>query len=63
VASTTTEEMMPPTGPATTQAQEALDRYNQAVERLKAGDWKGFGAQFDAMREVLEKMNQQSTGH
>jgi hypothetical protein len=30
---------------------------------LKAGDWKGFGAQFDAMREVLEKMNQQSTGH
>jgi uncharacterized membrane protein (UPF0182 family) len=63
VVSTTAEEMTASTGPAASQAQEALDRYNQAVERLKAGDWKGFGAQFDAMREVLEKMNQQSTGH
>ena len=44
-------------------AREALDRYNQAVERLKSGDWKGFGTQFDAMREVLERMNRQSTGH
>jgi len=52
----------PPTNPAASQAQEALDRYNQAVERLKSGDWKGFGAQFDAMGEVLERMNRQSTG-
>jgi len=59
----TTEEVPPLTGPVAGQAREALDRYNQAVERLKSGDWKGFGAQFDAMREVLEKMNQQSTGH
>src|ERR1700716_1870173 len=51
------------TGPAASQAQEALDRYNQAVERLKSGDWKGFGTQFDAMRELLEKMTRQSTGH
>jgi hypothetical protein len=50
--------------PATGQpASEALDRYNQAVERLKAGDWKGFGAQFDAMRDILEKLNRQSAGH
>ncbi len=62
VVPTTTEEI-PATGSATSRPREALDRYNQAVERLKAGDWKGFGAQFDAMREVLEKMNQQSTGH
>jgi uncharacterized membrane protein (UPF0182 family) len=61
-ASNTTEEM-PLTGPAASQAREALDRYNQAVERLKSGDWKGFGTQFDAMRELLEKMNRQSTGH
>jgi uncharacterized protein len=61
VSSTTAE--MPVTGPPASQAQEALDRYNQAVERLKSGDWKGFGAQFDAMREVLERMNRQSTGH
>jgi uncharacterized membrane protein (UPF0182 family) len=58
----TTEEV-PRTGPAASQAREALDRYNQAVERLKSGDWKGFGTQFDAMREVLEKMNRQSPGH
>jgi uncharacterized membrane protein (UPF0182 family) len=50
-------------GPATSRAQEALDRYNQAVERLKSGDWKGFGTQFDALREVLEDMNRQSAGH
>jgi hypothetical protein len=61
-APNTTEET-PLTGPAGSQAREALDRYNQAVERLKSGDWKGFGTQFDAMRELLEKMNRQSTGH
>jgi uncharacterized membrane protein (UPF0182 family) len=51
------------TRPAANQAREALDRYNQAVERLKSGDWKGFGTQFDAMHELLEEMNRQSTGH
>ena len=61
-ASTSTEER-PATGPAASQAREALDRYNQAVERLKSGDWKGFGTQFDAMRELLEEMNRRSTGH
>jgi hypothetical protein len=54
---------MPPAGPAASRAQQALDRYNQAVERLKAGDWKGFGTQFDAMRELLEEMNRHSVGH
>ncbi|SDP25754.1 UPF0182 family protein [Afipia sp. GAS231] len=53
-------ERIPVTGPPASQAQEALDRYNQAVDRLKSGDWKGFGAEFDAMRDVLEKMNRQS---
>jgi hypothetical protein len=54
---------MPFKGPAPSPAQQALDRYNQAVERLKAGDWKGFGTQFDAMRELLEEMNRHSSGH
>src|SRR4029078_9550366 len=58
-----TPEEMPLADPAASQAREALDRYNQAVERLKSGDWKGFGTQFDAMRVLLEKMNRQSTGH
>jgi hypothetical protein len=56
-------EEMPPAGPAASRAQQALDRYNQAMERLKAGDWKGFGTQFDAMRELLEEMNRHSVGH
>ncbi len=51
----------PLTGPAASRAQEALDRYNQAVDRLKSGDWKGFGTEFDAMRELLEEMSRQST--
>jgi len=53
----------PVAGPATNQARDALDRYNQAVERLKSGDWKGFGEQFDAIREPLEQMKRHSTGH
>ena len=61
-ASRTTEQI-PLTSSAATRAREALDRYNQAVERLKSGDWKGFGAQLDAMHELLEEMNRQSTGH
>jgi hypothetical protein len=56
-------EEVPLSRPAASQAQQALDHYNQAVERLKSGDWKGFGTQFDAMRELLEEMNRQSTGH
>ena len=60
--SSTTEEM-PLASPTANQAREALDRYNQAVERLKSGDWKGFGTQFDAMRELLEEMNRHSSGH
>ena len=56
-------EEMPPAGPAASQAQQALDRYNQAMERLKAGDWKGFGTQFDDLRDILEKMNRPSAGH
>jgi len=43
-------------------AQEALDRYNQAMERLKSGDWAGFGTQMEAMRSVLEKLSRESNG-
>jgi uncharacterized protein len=40
--------------------QTALDHYNQAMERLKSGDWAGFGAQMDLMRGLLEKLGRQS---
>jgi len=43
-------------------AQEALDRYNRAMEQLKAGDWAGFGKQIDAMRGLLEEMSRPSGG-
>jgi uncharacterized protein len=59
--STATE--MPRAGPADNRAREALDRYNQAMEQLKSGDWAGFGKQIDAMRGLLEDMNRQSAGH
>lgn len=53
----------PSAGPAVNRAQEALDRYSQAMERLKSGDWAGFGKQMDTMRGLLEDMNRQSSGH
>jgi hypothetical protein len=43
-------------------SQEALDRYNQAMERLKSGDWAGFGTQIEAMRGVLEKLSREPNG-
>jgi uncharacterized membrane protein (UPF0182 family) len=54
----------PLAGPAADRAREALDRYNQAIERLKSGDWAGFGTELDMMRGLLEDMNRrQSGGH
>jgi uncharacterized membrane protein (UPF0182 family) len=42
--------------------QKALDHYNQALERLKSGDWAGFGAQIEAMRILLEELSRESNG-
>jgi hypothetical protein len=54
---------IPLAGPAAAQAREVLDRYNRAIERLKSGDWAGFGTELSAMRELLENMSRQSSGH
>jgi uncharacterized membrane protein (UPF0182 family) len=43
-------------------ARKALDRYNQAVEHLKSGDWAAFGTDFDAMRGLLEDISRQPGG-
>jgi uncharacterized protein len=53
----------PVAGPAADRAREALDLYNRAMERLKSGDWTGFGRKLDAMRGLLEDMSRQSRGH
>ena len=44
-------------------AQDALNHYNQAMERLKSGDWAGFGKEIDAMRGLLEEIRRQSGSH
>jgi hypothetical protein len=47
-------------GPSGARAREALARYDRAVERLRAGDWSGFGAEFDALRPLLEALGRPS---
>ena len=41
--------------PEADRAREALSHYQQAMERLKAGDWQGFGTELDQLRMVLER--------
>ena len=53
----------PLAGPAADRAQEALNAYNQAMERLQAGDWGGFGAALDTLRRLLEELSHPSSGH
>ena len=45
-----------PTEPAVARAREALGHYDKAMERLKAGDWTGFGAELDALRQLLQEL-------
>jgi uncharacterized membrane protein (UPF0182 family) len=53
----------PLAGPAADRAREALDHFNQAIERLKSGDWAAFGTELDAMRSLLEDLSRQSRDH
>jgi uncharacterized membrane protein (UPF0182 family) len=47
----------PSAASADQRAREALDHYNRAIERLKAGDWSAFGTQLDALKPLLEQMS------
>ncbi|GAB3096634.1 UPF0182 family membrane protein [Cupriavidus yeoncheonensis] len=47
---------LPTQGAANARAREALAHYNRSIERLKAGDWSGFGAELDALRPLLEAL-------
>ncbi|WP_416048895.1 UPF0182 family protein [Cupriavidus basilensis] len=45
-----------PGGAPDGRAREALAHYDRAMERLKAGDWGGFGAELDALKPLLEAL-------
>ena len=51
-----------PGGPEDVRAREALGHYDQAIERLKAGDWRGFGTELDALRPLLEELSRHAGG-
>jgi len=46
----------PARGSADARARDALAHYDRAIERLKAGDWSGFGSELDALRPLLENL-------
>ena len=50
-------------GPADKNAAEALRHYDQALARLKAGDWAGFGTELDALRPLLEQLSRTPATH
>ncbi|SAK83923.1 hypothetical protein AWB75_05467 [Caballeronia catudaia] len=52
----TTQAASPPRGTVDARAREALAHYDRAIERLKVGDWSGFGAELDALRPLLEAL-------
>ena len=43
-------------------ARDALAHYNQAIAKLKAGDWGGFGTELNALGAALEEMNRPAPG-
>jgi hypothetical protein len=58
----TTPTIVSPVGPADARAREALGHYDRAIERLKAGDWSGFGSELDALRALLEQLSGRPVG-
>ena len=51
-----------PSGPVDARAREALAHYDRALDRLKAGDWAGFGQELDALRPLLEALSRPAGG-
>ncbi|MBV8408816.1 MAG: UPF0182 family protein [Alphaproteobacteria bacterium] len=50
-------------GPVDERAREALAHYDRALERLKAGDWAGFGSELDALKPLLEALAASNGAH
>ena len=63
IAGLPTGERPSPSGPNDERAQEALADYDRALDRLKAGDWAGFGKELDALRPLLEELSRSPAAH
>ena len=63
VAASSASAITSSVGATDTPAHEALDHYNKAIDRLKAGDWSGFGTELDALRPLLEELSGQPAAH
>jgi uncharacterized membrane protein (UPF0182 family) len=50
-------------GPRDERAREARDHYQRALDRLKAGDWTGFGAELESLGQLLEALSRGQRGH
>jgi uncharacterized membrane protein (UPF0182 family) len=46
-----------PVGPEGDRTRAARDHYDRALERMKAGDWAGFGAELDQLRSSLDQLD------
>jgi len=46
-------------GPTPDTARAALEHYERAIDRLKAGDWSAFGKELDALRPLLMELSRQ----
>jgi uncharacterized membrane protein (UPF0182 family) len=53
----------PATGPLSGRAREALDHYDRAIAKLKAGDWSGFGTELNALGPLLQQLSRPSGNH
>ena len=56
------EPEVPVDGEIAALVAEARQHYEKAQENLKAGDWAGFGEEWDAMEEVLQKLAELTAG-
>ena len=56
------EPEVPVDGEVAALVAEAREHYEKAQENLKAGDWAGFGEEWDAMEEVLQRLAELTAG-
>jgi uncharacterized membrane protein (UPF0182 family) len=53
----------PAVAEGTASAHEALAHYQRAIDALKSGDWAGFGTELNAVKALLEQLDQTASKH